>query len=110
MIYRMYQYDISEEGFCLQAYSHRTILEYRIRYRSDTFINHAVFLLMRSFARQETLLVKLQDIHETRKSMNARVQDDFLKLMEVNRLLSDALEVCTQQFLSHFKIHLVCVK
>ena len=67
--------------------------EFRINLRSDTFLNHTTDLLIRCHQKQEKIRKSLDDIHLTQPGQLAKLQDDYLKISEINRLLGDAIEV-----------------
>jgi len=68
------------------------IHEFRINLRSDTFLNHTTDLLIRCHQKQEKIRKSLDDIHLTQPGQLAKLQDDYLKISEINRLLGDAIE------------------
>ena len=48
---------------------------------------------MRNFHKQEEMRFNLSNIHQTSQANLAKLQDDYLKLTEINRLLGNAIEV-----------------
>jgi len=66
--------------------------EFRINLMSDTFLGHAVTILNGNIIRQRNIQNKLSDIHQAPNHQLSKLQDDFLKLSEINRLLAGAVE------------------
>ena len=50
-------------------------------------------MLIRCHQKQEQIRKSLDDIHLTQPGQLAKLQDDYLKISEINRLLGDAIEV-----------------
>ena len=50
-------------------------------------------MLIRCHQKQEKIRKSLDDIHLTQPGQLAKLQDDYLKISEINRLLGDAIEV-----------------
>lgn len=79
--------------------------EFRINLRSDTFLNHTTDLLIRCHQKQEKIRKSLDDIHLTQPGQLAKLQDDYLKISEINRLLGDAIEVNFMVFVMILKLN-----
>ena len=67
--------------------------EFRINLNTDTFLGHSVTILNGNIIRQKKIENQLTDIHNAPNGQLAKLQDDFLKLSEINRLLAGAIEV-----------------
>ena len=67
--------------------------DFRINLVSDTFLNHATNILIRNHAQQQKISNQMADIRMAPNAQLAKLQDDFLKLGEISRLLAASLEV-----------------
>ena len=60
---------------------------------SDTFLGHSINILNGNVLKQAKIQHQLSDINNAPNAQLAKVQDDFLKFSEINRLLASAVEV-----------------
>ena len=60
---------------------------------SDTFLGHSINILNGNVVKQAKIQHQLSDINNAPNAQLAKIQDDFLKFSEINRLLASAVEV-----------------
>ena len=79
--------------------------EFRINLNTDTFLGHSVTILNGNIIRQKKIEHQLTDIHNAPNGQLAKLQDDFLKLSEINRLLAGAIEVIFGRKFKFFQVY-----
>ena len=77
--------------------------EFRINLMSDTFLGHSINILNGNVLKQAKIQHQLSDINNAPNAQLAKVQDDFLKFSEINRLLASAVEVSFRFYIEFWK-------